>query len=232
MTKFAFEVPHAHLEDFEDLQDFHFALSMFCSVSMYRNFYRRQSMKGVKQVWLDNSFNEKGRADDPIRLITAANQIYAHRVIAPDNPKWTTSRITSGVQDTALYFPTSKIIAVVNSQFMMSQLYSQGVRNFALSYHVRRDKDWDNSAWAYNCHFLGLCSIEEIIKIKPPTCDTSRPIKLALQGITLRKWHEEGCRTTYHPPGDKKRPYFSIRMSSPVVDLARSNIIQLKEAVK
>jgi len=31
MTKFAFEVPHFYLRDFEDLQDFHFILSLHWS---------------------------------------------------------------------------------------------------------------------------------------------------------------------------------------------------------
>ena len=57
MTRFSFEVPIAHLETFEDLQDFHFALSMLFAEGRYKNFY--SNLPRNKEVWLDNSFNEQ-----------------------------------------------------------------------------------------------------------------------------------------------------------------------------
>jgi len=232
MTKFAFEVPHAHLEDFEDLQDFHFALSIFCKIPSYRNFYLKQSIKGTKQVWLDNSFNERGKADDITNLVSAVYQIEAHKVIAPDSPKWAANQIVEGFKNTALYISTSKIIVVIKDSMMMHKLASYGAMNFAISYHVRRARDWVDFFEVRDCHFLGLVSVKEIINLKPPSCDTSRPIKLALQGKTLRKWSEKGCLTTYHPPGQGKRPYFNIKMTTKQIDLARANIIALKEATR
>ena len=62
-TKFSFEVPSNHLEDFEPFQDFYFALSFLCKKSTeYLNYFLGKKVEG-KKVFLDNSFNELRRPD-------------------------------------------------------------------------------------------------------------------------------------------------------------------------
>lgn len=232
MTQFSFEVPIQHLEDFEDLQDFHFILSMLCKNKAYHNYYYNQATKGTKQVWLDNSYNEQGKADRVIDLIKVMNSIHAHKVVIPDNPKWHIEQMLLTYKETIYCVAPSKTITVVSSSQMHEALYSIGARHFAISYHVRLPAYQTNKAintfkWAKSFHFLGLCSIEEIRQLKPPTCDTSMPIKLAFENITTRRWFEEGYPHIHTK--DVLRWFFDTKMTKRQIDLARKNIIQLKE---
>jgi len=237
MTKFSFEVPHAHLEDFTDLQDFHFALSLHCKYKKYSNYFLRQATQGTSQVWLDNSFNETGLADEPTKLIKIGDKIGAHKIIVPDNPTWSTNKVARIFKKSTKMIPASKAIVVVNSPEMLEEMQRQGALCWALSYHVRLPHyqsggSWQDFEWAKDCHFLGLCSVEEIIKLNPPTCDTSMPIKLALQGIRLRTWHEQGSPRVHRPPGMDKLSYYDTIMTKSEILLARENILTLKLAAK
>jgi hypothetical protein len=236
MTSFAFEVPHAHLEDFSDLQDFHFALSIHCNIKYYREYFRRQSIRGTKQVWLDNSFNETGKADQIPKLLKIADQIGAHKVVVPDDPNWPIHKIARRFKDISKFIPSIRAIVVVNSWLMQQRLIELGALSFALSYHVRLP--WYHNGgissyfeYAKDFHFLGLCNIQELKELHPPSCDTSVPIKLALQNISLRKWYEDGCPRVHHKPGENKLSYYDVRMTKKQIELARQNIYNLKMAV-
>jgi hypothetical protein len=237
MTNLTFEVPHKHLEDFKDLQDFHFALSLHCQWKAYRDFFKRQAVKGVKQVWLDNSFNETGKADSLTKLFKLAYQLGAHKIIIPDNPEWSVKKVVTQYNQAINLFSPASSIVVINSFEMMTELEDQGAECFALSYHVRLPY-YNNGGlpghflWAKECHFLGLCSIRELQEIQPLSCDTSVPIKLALKGISIRQWYEDGCPRIHRQPGDKgKLVYYDIEMTKEQIELARQNILNLKYAV-
>jgi len=236
MTKFAFEVPHAHLDDFKDLQDFHFALSLHCYKSFYKNFFLHHSVTGVKQVWLDNSFNETGKADKITNLTQLADEIGAHKLIVPDNPTWSIEKVIKEFEASCKYIPASRAVVVINSERMYDGLIKQGALCFALSYHIRlphynKGGQPEDFLWAKECHFLGLCSIQELARLRPPSCDTSIPIKLAINGIRLLQWYEEGCPRIHHPPGVGKLPYYDLVLTEEQLKLAKENITMLKIAV-
>jgi hypothetical protein len=234
MTKWSFEVPTAHLDDFEDLQDFIFALSFLIDTdNKYRGWLREQSVKGLKTIWLDNSFNELARADQAKSLAFIARDIGAHRVVSPDDPSWDIVRIADAWEKTANWIPEDFLVVVVKSLEMYNYMQSIGAQHFAISYHIRRDWTLEDTLWVpQNIHFLGLCNTNEIKACQPISCDTSRPIKLAIENRTLDDWMEEGFNNQYHPPGQGKLPYFNMKMTTKQIDLARHNIIKLKEVCK
>jgi len=233
MTKWSFEVPIAHLDDFEDLQDFIFALSFLVDINnTYRGWLREQSVKGLKTIWLDNSFNELAKADQAKSLAFIARDIGAHKIVSPDDPSWNTTQIADAWEKTANWIPDDHLVAVVKNLEMHNYMKSIGAQHFAISYHVRRTLELMDYGWAKDMHFLGLVSDKEIRAWSPPSCDTSRPIKLALQGIDMDHWISNNCLTTYHPPGQGKLPYFNVKMTTKEIDLARHNIVKLKEVCK
>mgnify|MGYP007112013540 CR=1 FL=1 len=81
-TLFSFEVPIAHLNDFEDLQDFHFSLSFVYDDPKYKAFMMRQASRGYKPVWLDNSYNEKLEAESSHKLVALMREVGAAKIIA------------------------------------------------------------------------------------------------------------------------------------------------------
>ena len=234
MTKFAFEVPHFNLEDFEDLQDFHYMLSLNWECLRYKRFYLRQAKLRKKPIWLDNSYNETGVADDVSSMQQIALQVNASEIIAPDDPTWKTEQIAKAYLKTEKLWPKCRTIVVVSSPEMKEALEDLGAQHFAISYHTRLPAYKQGATphdflWAKNCHFLGLCSVHELEVIRPTTCDTSMPIKIALRDQTLKGWEEEGC-PHIHTKDDLS--FFDKRLMGVQLRLARANIKQLKERCK
>jgi hypothetical protein len=231
MTRFAFEVPHFNLEDFEDLQDFHFILSLHWDNIRCRKFYLKQAKVRRKAIWLDNSFNETGVADVPQALVKVANELKADKVIVPDDLSWGLEEAIAPYKEISKLWPVDKAVVVVNTQEMLEVFKREGALHFAIPYRTRLSayKEWltpQDLSWTSRCHFLGLCSVRELEVIRPLTCDTSMPIKLALIGKTLKEWEEEGC-PHIHTKDDLS--FFDKRLMGVQLRLARSNIKQLKE---
>ena len=240
MTLFSFEVPIAHLEDFSEYQDFHFALSMLCRTSKkYLEFYQSKVEQTLKVVWLDNSFNEKMKADDPFLLVRTAQKLRPHLIFGPDSPKWPITRIQEAFEATRNLLknvlPQTSIAVVVKDQAMKAHLENRGARNFAVSHWIpeRVQSNHDAVQWARSCHFLGMNSPQELWELQPPSCDTTLPIKLAMQGKTLRGWWEEGCPYTHdsNPVEQRRRKkeYFNLHFDDKTLELAINNIKALKE---
>jgi len=231
MTKFAFEVPHAHLEDFEDLQDFHFALSIHCGIKKYKDYYLDQSLNSFKRIWLDNGFNERGRADPVALLVRYFIELHADKVIAPDSTRWDYTKLLKSFYRMALYIPSYKIVIAANSLMAVDAAHLHGIRDIAIPFRSR--STWPEYAKdrLVGHHFLGLNSINEIKEFQPSSLDTSLPIRLAMKGMSMRQWHERGCPRVGLWFKDNPN-YFETKLSTPVIDLARSNIIQLKEVGK
>jgi hypothetical protein len=227
-TKFAFEVPHAHLEEFEDLQDFHFILSIHYNNKRYKEFYLDQALNGLKRVWLDNGFNEKGKADSVSTLVRYFIELHADKVIAPDATKWDPTKLLASFHRMARYVPTNKIIMVANSPIAVDMAYIHNIRNIAIPFRLRPTWPSEYKNRLEGHHFLGLNSIDEIREFKPSTLDTSIPIRLAMKRMTMRSWHEGGCnrKGLWHKdmPG-----YYDIVMTKYQLALARHNIMELKE---
>lgn len=228
MTKFSFEVPIKHLWDFEDLQDFHFSLSFLYENEYYKKFMIAQSHRGLKPVWLDNSYNEKLKADNHHELITLAQEIDCAKVIAPDDPNWEASMIFNSYEAVATFVKAHRIIVVVKDKAMLDKGMKEHpeIFTYAYSYWNRlKVGTLGELQWSKQCHFLGMCSVDELESLKPPSCDTSMPIKLALKDQSLEAWEREGCPHIYtHEMPD----FFTMSMTPAQVELARRNIINLK----
>ena len=229
-TLFSFEVPINNLTDFSDLQDFHFALSTLYQYPRYKQFFVNERKQGLKTIWIDNSYNERMVADSALELSSIFHDVGATRLISPDDPSWDTNRIKTEYLYTCSVTKQESVICVVNSPEMLRELQRVGAMQFALSYWVRSKLSSIELYQMSRCHFLGLLSINEIRVYQPPSCDTSMPIKLALKDQTLREWVEEGCpHINTKDLGKEGKDFFLTEMSQEQVDLARQNIIRLKE---
>lgn len=226
MTKFSFEVPIAHLHDFEEDQDFLFTLSFLYNRPEYVRYIRDTLKVGVKCVWLDNSYNELEKADHYTTMVHLYSEFKQHRVISPDDPTWSKERIAGEFTKMNRAIDTSVLIAVVNSFDMLDHMRMMGAKNFAFSYHCRGGKSYEDMLWARECHFLGLISPYEVAYIKPPTCDTSMPIKLALQHKKYSEWMQEGCT---HQHTKDLPSFFDVVMTDRELKEAKDNIKRMKE---
>jgi hypothetical protein len=230
---FSFEVPIANLQDFQDLQDFNFTLSMLYKHEKYEQHVRRERRLGLRTIWLDNSYNEQMVATNWEELLRLFQWIGAHRLISPDAPAWTAQQIMSSYLHLNATLPSESIICVASSPQMFYKLRNDGVSNFAVSYWVRPHLSREDLFAMRGCHFLGLLSVKELVLHRPYSCDTSMPIKLALIGQSLRQWNEEGCKhINTKDLGVEGQDFFLTEMSTKQIDLARQNIIDLKEAVR
>jgi hypothetical protein len=230
MTRFSFEVPIAHLDDFEDLQDFIFSLSYLYADPYYRSWMARQRDKGERTIWLDNSYNELLKAQDMETLRDIIEWLNPRKVISPAAPDWSVERLGGEFVRAKHYVGSTELIAVVNSREMHQHLVNLGATHFAISYWNRPSMGHEMVRDLQPAHFLGLLSPNEIIALRPPTCDTSMPIKLAIQNQTIEQWVQEGCPHIYtHKMGTAGEDFFHLRMSDQMVELARKNIIHLKE---
>lgn len=227
MTKFSFEVPTAHLEYFDDLQDFYFTLAHLYDDERYLNFF--QERQNTKELWLDNSYNELLKATDIQSMRTIAELVRPNRVISPDAPAWSKEVIAFEFHEAQKYFTREQLIVVVSSLDMRLYLQQLRAEHYAISYWVR-PKIEEQLQQMLPAHFLGLLSPREIREFRPPSCDTSMPIKLALQDKNLSDWIAEGCLHIYtHQLGIAGNDFFSARMTKRQLVLARNNIVDLKE---
>lgn len=224
MTYFSFETPVKHLKDFEDLQDFHFTLSMLYSNKIYANFIMEQRSAGYKGIWLDNSFNELRKADSAHSLIELYKIYGFTKVICPDDPTWTNSQLHNEWLKMASVIPVNKLIVVVHDSGSRDYLKACGVKHFAYPFKQRRGVPIEHQVWAKSHHFLGLNNLEELRVTRPISCDTSLPIKLARIGMSIDQWVSNGC-PIYSKGGD----YFDCSLTTKEIELARQNIIKLKE---
>jgi hypothetical protein len=232
MTKFSFEVPIKHLQDFEDLQDFHFTLSMLYDKSEYWRFYLKQKAKGDKAIWLDNSWNEKGEPADATNLIDIYSDLLPDKVISPDSPEWPPIAILESFESLADHIPRAQLVAVTNN-LKTYQLLKPYAKTRAIAYRVRPTISSSSLFRMMPMHFLGLNSIQEIREFKPFTCDTSMPIKLAMRGYSINDWVSKGCphiHTRDLGPGGMN--FFNAKLTKDQIKQARINITTLKEMVK
>ena len=237
MTKFSFEVPIKHLLDFDEDQDFGFALSFLVNQNKaYADYYNRFALTYQdRKVILDNSYNEKLEADGFSQLSYAIERCFgASHLVAPDSPKFDEAQIASNWVSACLNFRKFKqenVIAVVRSRKMFNFLYDCGAQSFAVSYWTRPEIIKESDAfWISGCHFLGLNNIDEIKTFRPQTCDTSMPIKLAMVGKSIDQWRRDDFPHIYtHELGASGSEFFNASLTDETIKLAKQNIKQLKE---
>lgn len=230
MTLFSFEVPTPHLKDFAPHQDFNFALSMLYKDEAYFSHFKAERDKEDKELWLDNSFNELQTADSCEQLGNIAYWLNPNYTICPDAPEWTTMEIEDSFYKMCGFLPPEQLMVVVSNEFMYHQLHNNTqARKFAISYWVRKEFAFlDNLKWARDLHFLGCLSPDELIYLKPPSCDTSMPIKLALEGRTIKQWRKEGCP---HIHTKDNLNFFELNLTALQLELALENVVTLKKVV-
>jgi len=224
ITQLSFEVPLHYLREFDEDQDFYFTLSFLFKDPCYWDTIQRLVNK--RMVWVDNSTNEVRTPDDVNHLATLYRQIRPTRIIAPDHPDWGPETIlTNALALAKKHVPKGRIVVITHHPDWIGHFFSYGISNFAVPYDFRyctRDK----LKRFGGCHFLGLLSVEELLIARPKTCDTSMPIKLALQGLTLREWIKAGCPHIHSTPN-----FFHLKMTRRQVRLAKQNIRHLKQAL-
>lgn len=227
MTKFSFEVPIRHMEEFDDLQDYYFTLSyLYRQVQYYKSIIAIRD-KGEKTIWLDNSYNELLEAEQLSTLVEIATTIRPAKIISPDSPKWDKIQIAEAFKEARKHFKRSQLIAVVKDLDMLEYMRINEAQHFAVSYWNRPLVDQKKMM---PCHFLGLFNPMEIKEFQPPTCDTSMPIKLALQSKTIYDWRDEGYPHIFtHELGIAGDDYFNAKMTKKQIWQARQNIKELKE---
>lgn len=228
MTKFSFEVPIAHLEDFEDLQDFHFSLSMLYKNENYKKFMHNQAAEGLKTIWLDNSYNEQLKATKHEDLADIMKILDCAKVIAPDSPEWSMEAILHSHEKMTQLVNKDKVMIVVSNEEMFKASKALNIKPISISYWTRIKMTLSELHWTKDCHFLGMLSVAELVALRPPSCDTSMPIKMALRDLTIEEWEEQDHPHYYtHEMPD----FFDMIMTQEEIDLARHNITRLKYLV-
>jgi hypothetical protein len=224
MTKFAFEVPLKHLEDFDEDQDFHFTLSFLFENQVYNEYFHKITEAGDKSIWVDNSTNEMRTPESCSGLAKLFKSIDPEFVIAPDHPDWNQETMLLTAVDLSLCnVPVDRIMVIVHHPDWIGHFRSYNFNHFAAPYDFRyctREKLKRFST----CHFLGLVSVDEIKIAQPPTCDTSMPIKIALEGASLKDWISAGC-----PHVHTTTNFFGRKMTTTEIKLAKKNIQELKK---
>lgn len=220
--KWSFEVPTYHLEDFQEDQDYLFALTHLCKSKPYVKFHRRSKLDKI----LDNSENELGKPVIGPSLVKNALKIGASAIIAPDHDFWSIAETAKAYEDTLRYANGTdlKIYAVVRNKKEFSVLLDIGATQTAIPYEYRFT--CEKSLLHIINHWLGLNNPLEARIFQPSTIDTGMPIKLAIEGITIDSWIRSCCP---HIHNINYKEYFSIKMSLPQIRLAKRNIKRLKE---
>lgn len=222
MTRFAYEVPLAHLEDFEEYQDIHFALSFLCRKEK-RYFDYMKSMVGKKKVILDNSFNELGEPDEPEEMAKTFHLLEADMVVSPDSDDWPLDRMSWAYNKMLDYCPRERVLAVIRNKEEFEWYREAGGYNFCTTFYHRPSLQENIKNFCY--HFLGLVNPQEINRYSPISCDTSMPIKLALQNLRMLDWIEKGCPHIH----TKDIPdFFYLTLTKEQLRLAKENCQWIK----
>jgi hypothetical protein len=236
--QFSFEVPTAHLDDFNEYQDFHLVLSHLCLNNDYIDFYKSESELGLKSIWLDNGFNENKKADEVHDMLWAYREIKAVKLFSPDDLNWSFTQILNSYDSVVRHISNKCVIPVLKNRTYYD-LFASKRTTTIISVPFRKrpdgvDPEWTTGQLAALCehewvHYLGLNSIQELNVVRPISCDTSMPIKLAIIGTSTYAWMEQGCYKVHRSTisGD----FFDYKLSDKQIEQAIININQLKEAV-
>ncbi len=221
MTKFSFEVPLDHLEDFHEDQDFIFSLSFLFQDPGYCNYIKLCDL----DLWIDNSYNET-KAPESVDYLYRLYETYQPKIlIAPDTVEWNHQRMQEeynklrdigGIDDKFLSI-------IIHHPDWIGYYKSWGIHNFCVPYDFRYCTHQKLIRFS-ECHFLGLVSVDELRMARPPSCDTSMPIKLAIVGLSIDDWVRMGC-----PHVHTSKEFFYTKLDKAQVTRGKYNIRRLKE---
>lgn len=224
MTRFAFEVPLKHLNDFDEDQDYLFSLSFLFEKSEEYEIYHLQS--GKIHI-LDNSFNELGAPTPVVEMVRLFNHFNPEYIISPDGDHMTPDELIGTYGIIASLVGPKTTIPVARTLEEIRRFQALQAAYIAIPYEHRLAIYLPEGQ---NYHFLGLNNLNEILAYKPHTCDTSMPLKLALNGWTISDWVMKGCPHIHTKDiiGGPK-DFFQMKMTAKQIDLSKRNINFLKE---
>lgn len=224
MIKFSFEVPIAHLNEFEEDQDFLFGLSFMLRNQDYFNYFMKECSK---EVIIDNSFNElhKPNSVEEMANIFLYNLPKVSKVVSPDYPDWGVfTQLTYALDLVKMVGHRKFVIAPINNPQWLGYYFEGGFsrENIAIGYEFRYLTD-DSLSLLKGTHFLGLNSVRELFIGQPRSCDTGMPIKLAKKNLTIPQWVKGGCQHIF-----TNENFFNMKLSNKQITLAKKNIATLK----
>jgi hypothetical protein len=219
MTKFSWEVPLKHLSDFDEDQDYLFTLSFLYNNPIYTKYILNRNSN--TKLILDNSYNETMEPGDPMHLVELSEEYGADYIICPDDDNWDLDKLISVYKDMELWVSKFNLLLVTKTNNECGWAHNNNQR-FCVTYEQRFKL---KKEWLYKAtHFLGLNNYWECYQFKPQTCDTSMPIKLAMENKTIEDWYKHNFK---HP---KTTPdYFNQTMTDRQITLAKQNIKTLRE---
>lgn len=191
-AKFSTEVPVPHLMDFDDLQDYGYALSYLCDQPGYINYFRFVKASG-REVILDNSYNELLRSEGLDRLFDIYDKMEPDYLISPDNKK---------VEDTTHYNTFDQVAQRIGFDKTIFVAFRISHYDFAIKnrlehvaiafpqrpaisnyFHAKGIPAW------MQIHYLGLNHPSEFLQCD--YIDTTLPLKLAYLHRSLSDWKRE-----------------------------------------
>lgn len=234
MTLFSFEVPLAHLKDFDQYQDFTFALCYLMYASQDYTDYVDDRCYRKDIVHIDNSFNETNVPIAPQEMARIYNKYKPTTVLSPDADWWTSDDILTAFDDLASKIPHRHIMGIYRNDAEYYSLQARSCNHLATSYWWR-----NKTVLTPNVHFLGLGNLNDVVSVKPVTLDTSQPIKMALRGESLAEWAAAGGVYTRHYTREAWGParsmraweYFTTVLTDKQLALAVQNVVDLKALV-
>ena len=224
MTKFSFEVPIKHLQDFHEDQDYIFSLSFLFQDPDYRSYITMNQKFHI----LDNSYNELGEPQSLDSLISIYKHYKTDLLVCPDSDQWDSRRTVMSFAEAAFIIGTNQVIGIGRSLQEINGLTRLGCRYLAIPFEHRLCLPIPMFS---PVHFLGLNNLMELLAFEPETVDTSMPIKLALIGKTIDQWVMMGCPHINTKDLIKSCDFFHMKMKVAEVKLAKTNIQRLKEVV-
>ena len=227
-TKYSFEVPIPHLRDFEPYQDYTFMLSFLLGNKKYKA-YLWKKLYGEGSIYIDNSYNELRVPQECTQMIDIFKEYSPTKVVCPDSNTWSTDQVEEAACRMLYEVPAEKLMILYKNMDEWKMLNRLDIPQLsrACSYDWR--KKFSPEFMFPGSHFLGLLDIEEVTKYKPPTLDTSMPIKLALIGMTIDEWRDKGYP---HIHTHQDENFFTRVLKPKVLDLSIKNILDLKEITK
>lgn len=233
MTKFSFEVPIAHLKDFEPYQDFMFGLCFLTYTNDDYSAYLKKQCK-VTKVIIDNSFNETNIPIATQEMERMYWEFMPSQVVSPDADWWPNSTVTNAFTQLSTKLTLDVVMGVYRSYGQFLELRHAGCTNFAIPYEWRYLVAHPEDCFEAS-HFLGLGNLDEVIANPPASLDTSIPIKMALRGERLIDWDGKYIRNHPHETSPVRLArvvnYFNTTLTDEQLVLAIQNIQDLKQAV-
>lgn len=237
MTQFSFTVPTAHLEEFEQYQDFCFGLSFLLKDARYEKYFRRKCEEGGL-VYLDNSYNETLTAMEPHELAKLWHEYKPTAVISPDSDYWAPSETVEAFEVLKKLMPARNIMCAFRSDAERAYFEANSLGPLAVSYFWV-DANEITKRDLHKVHSLGLGHLGAVIRYRPPTLDTSQMAKLAIRGYKLEDWLKDGGVRDKHVSRAveqerskrqaRAEEFFNTVLTDAQLELTAHNILAMKE---